>query len=304
MISVNTLRVFEVAARHLSFTGAAKELKVRQPAVSRQVAMLEKQLGQALFIRRKPRLELTTQGQMLFSAVSSGFEQINKAVDAIRSMQGQSQLIVNVSIGIASCWLMSRLADFRQRYPNIDLQLITRDSNRGYDEQTSDIVVMFGAGNLPGYHSRLLFRETLFPICSVDYLSGKLSTQELSQSRLLYLRDGDHESDWHRLFHGHHVKLPVPEAESFYNSYIVYLQAALNGDGIALGWQFLMSDLIEAGRLRVASDIFVTTNRGYHCCFFERARNKPQANLFVEWLVDQADHTPAVIEDSMKARTR
>ncbi len=291
---LNALRSFEVAARHLSFTRAAKELNVRQPAVSRQVAELEQWLGQSLFIRRKPRLELTSHGQVLFSAISSGFEQIRQAVEDIRKTQDQSQLVVDVSIGIASCWLMARLADFRKKFPQINLQLITRDSNCGYDADTTDIVVMFGEkGELPGYKSKLLFQETLFPICSVDYLpSKKFTVEELAQQKLLYLRDAYHASDWQRLFETTGLEPLDPSADRFYNSYIVYLQAALNGEGVALGWQYLMSDLLRAKRLRIAADISVSTNRGYYCCFFDRAKTKQEADLFVEWLIEQALLTP------------
>ncbi len=290
---LNALRSFEVSARHLSFTSAAKELKVRQPAVSRQVAELERWLGQPLFIRRKPRLELTNQGQILFSAISSGFEQISQAVKLIRKLPDESQLVVDVSIGIASCWLMARLADFRKRYPQVNLQLITRDSNRGFDSNAVDVVVMFGEQKeLPGYQSKLLFKETLFPICSNDYLSGKVfSADELAREKLLYLRDPYHASDWQQLFKQTNINPSTPTSDRFYNSYIVYLQAALNGEGIALGWRYLMADLLQAGRLRIAADISVSTGRGYYCCFFERAKNKDQASIFVDWLIEQAELT-------------
>ena len=291
---LNALRSFEVSARHLSFTRAAKELNVQQPAVSRQVAELERWLGQPLFIRRKPRLELTNQGQILFSAISSGFEQISQALKSIRRLPDHSQLVVDVSIGIASCWLMARLADFRKHYPKVNLQLITRDSNRGYDAETTDVVVMFGEQKeVPGFKSELLFKETLFPICSNDYLAGKLlSIDELAQEKLLYLTDPYHTSDWQQLFRQTEIEPSSPASDCFYNSYIVYLQAALNGEGIALGWNYLMSDLLHAGRLRVAADISVGTDRGYYCCFFERAKNKDQATVFVDWLLEQVKATP------------
>ena len=291
---LNALRAFEVAARHLSFTRAAKELRVRQPAVSRQIAELEQWLGQPLFIRRKPRLELTSHGQLLFSAISSSFEQITQAVQQIRKLPDQHQLVVDVSIGIASCWLMARLADFRKQYPQISLQLITRDSNRGFNVDATDVVVMFGEHDLPGYQSTELFKETLFPICAPGYLKAdkRLSASALAQQKLLYLRDDDHKDDWPVLFLDTGVALDPPAEDAFYNSYIVYLQAALNAEGIALGWQFLMSDLLSVGRLRIVSDLAITTGRGYHCCILDRARQNPHAGIFVQWLKDQVDQTP------------
>ncbi len=293
--SLNALRSFEVAARHLSFTNAAKELKVRQPAVSRQIAELEQWLGQSLFIRRKPRLELTNHGQQLFSAVSSGFEQISQAAQTIRNVPDESQLVVDVSIGIASCWLMARLADFRKRYPQVNLQLITRDSNQGYDEKTTDVVVMFGEQkDMPGYQSKLLIPETLFPVCSNDFLGDRhsLSPAELANEKLLYLSDSYHIADWSNLFQGRpEIKLRKPNSDMLFNSYIVYLQAALNGEGIALGWKYLMSDLLASGRLKKVSNISVTTSRGYFCCYFNRAKQKPEADVFSNWLIKQVSAT-------------
>ena len=283
---LSSLRAFEAAARHLSFTRAAAELNVLPPAISRQVAELEADLGTKLFIRSKPRVSLTSDGQAFYTSVSAGFSEITKSAGILRTRAEKPPLIVDVSIGIASCWLMARLADFGMRYPDVEIKLVTRDSNAGFNQNESDLVVLFGEKALPGISSVSLFTEALIPICSPDYLpEGKmLSIEELAGESLLFLSGIYHQADWNLFFEPFGLKPPPPKPGTEFNSFIVYLQAAINGDGIGLSWRYMMDDMIEARRLRLASEVTVLGTRGYHCCTLERGQNKPEAKFFSDWI--------------------
>ena len=287
---LRSLQAFEAAARHLSFTRAAHELNVQQPAISRQVGDLETDLGVKLFERTKPALRLTNEGRQLYAALLTSFDAIEDLIARLRKSPGGPVLTVNVSIGIASCWLLARMADFRKRHPEIEVRLVTRDSNFDFDIREADIVVRFGDGEWPETENSLMFRETLFPICASSYLAQDklLTTDELGAERLLHLDDIDHDGDWRRFFASADVKAPPPARDVSFNSYIVYLQAALNGEGIALGWRHLMDDHLKAGTLIKPSALSLRTARGYFCSLTPHASGKAEATIFRDWITGLA----------------
>ncbi|MEM7209759.1 MAG: LysR family transcriptional regulator [Pseudomonadota bacterium] len=130
MSTLKQLATFDAAARHLNFTRAADELGLLQPAVSRQISALENDLNTPLFVRSKPRLTLTDDGEALHRAVSAGLGQIQSAVAELRAKSHAQKLHVNATIGLASCYLMRRLPDFAARFPDVDIELHTRDLSR------------------------------------------------------------------------------------------------------------------------------------------------------------------------------
>ena len=288
--SLNAIKAFEAAARHVNFARAAKQLGVQPPAVSRQIAELEASLGVELFVRSKPRLTLTAKGEELFSAVSIGLNEIRQACERIVQRGGENRLRVETSIGFVSCWLLARLPEFHRLFPDIDLQLQTRDTTDTLNPQDTDIAIVFGEGELPCYRSERIFAETMIAVCSPAYFAGNtsLTPQEMLAERLLMYDDPRHADDWSRLFSSVGIAAPTIQASQRFNSYIVYVQAALNGDGIALGWQHLLDDHIDAGRLKIASELTLSTSRGYYCYLAAGAADKPQATQFMDWVCAQS----------------
>ena len=126
---LSQFQAFEAAARHLSFSRSAQEMNVQQPAVSRQVAALEEALGARLFLRSKPRLTLTAEGETLFSAVSAGLAAIRSGAETVVAASREDVLAVNAAIGFTSLYLLPQLAEFQDRYPELRLEVVTRDQN-------------------------------------------------------------------------------------------------------------------------------------------------------------------------------
>jgi DNA-binding transcriptional LysR family regulator len=289
VLPLNALRTFEAAARHLSFTRAAADLNVLQPSVSRRISELEALLGVALFERTKPRLRLTEEGRRLQAAVSAGFGRIRETVDDLRHAAQPARAVINTAIGFATLWLLPRLAEFRVRYPDIGLELVTRDGNLGFDTGACDVVVTFGAPGRLGAGERLVFREELFPICAPGYgAAPDMDAAALAQGRLLFLDDPDHTGDWARLFEGSGVEPPAARSGALFNSFVVYLQAVATGAGIGLGWGRLMDGMIADGRLRRIGGLSRVTERGYFCVHTGRVRSRDSAQAFCDWLVDNA----------------
>lgn len=288
-LPLKQLSAFESAARHLSFTKAATDLNVLQPAISRQIAQLEEDFGASLFTRTKPALTLTREGEMLFTAVTSGFNTMRKAVEELRSTTRITPLVVNVSMGFMSYFLMTRLAGFRAAFPEIEIELVTCDQYTGYNPEQSDIVIIFGKSGLPGMHAVPVMKEEMIAVCSPEYFNRNKprSLHDLKTMKLLSLADSTHINDWQTFLEGTGVDAPAPPRHEHFVSYMVYKQAALAGEGIALEVAGLSEELIESGRLMLACERRIATDRAYFCCLNDRARDNQAAREFVSWLTDQ-----------------
>lgn len=288
-LPLHQIAAFDAAARYRSFSAAGRELNVQQPAVSRQVAQLEGWLGVQLFVRTKPRLTLTPEGEMLAAAVADGMQAMRGGVDAVLSRPKQEALVVNVALGFASLYLLPRLGEFQAAHPDIQVEFLTRDQNMDFDPSRCDIAVVFGDTGLPGSESRCIFHEELVPVCAPKLLpDGPLSVESLAQARLLHMSNPNHAQDWHRYFRGTGAVVPEPKPMDRMFSYMVLLRAIQNGTGIGLGWRNMVEDMIEAGTLTVACDRVVRTRRGYHCTLMPSAARKPGSRVLFDWLSGSA----------------
>ncbi len=285
-LPLSQIAAFEAAARHLSFTRAAAELNVQQPAVSRQVAALELEAGTPLFLRTKPRLTLTEEGGVLFNAVTSGFGDIRSALDRIRPRHQPANIVVNAAIGFTSLFMLPRLAEFQSLYPGIRLQIVTRDQNPDFDTADCDIVVTFGTRGVEGCEQSLIFYEELVPICRPGYLPDNrpVDLTDLGQQNLLHMSNQSHGDDWLIYFQGTGISVPQPDSIDRVFSYMVYLRAIQNGLGIGLGWRRLIEDMVESGALSIACERTVQTERGYHCSITPRAASRAEAMAFLDWI--------------------
>ncbi|MEM7193316.1 MAG: LysR substrate-binding domain-containing protein [Pseudomonadota bacterium] len=284
--SLTAIRTFEVAANTLNFARAAKDLGVQPPAVSRQIAELEKSLGTRLFVRSKPRLSLTAEGEELYRSISRGMHEIRTGCQRIHDARNQNSLRVITSIGISSCWLLNRLAGFYQRYPEIDLQLITRDSTTNLDTRDADVSVTFGDANMPGTEVTNIFREKMITVCHPKLLGhrDRFMPEELTKQKLLFYAEPVHRKDWQSLLGSVNIDAPAAVPGATFNSYIVYLQAALSGIGIAIGWEYLLQDHLDDGNLCRASSLRLESDRGYFCCITENGADNPASYSFRDWI--------------------
>ena len=243
------LTAFEAVARHRSFSRAAEELNVLQPAVSRRVAELEAELATRLLVRSRPKSILTPDGEVLYRALAASLVQVQGAVEQVAARNRASPVVVHLTIGFASCFLLKRLGAFRHAHPEYELELVSRDLNDDYNEETADVVIVFeGPDRLPGVTRTRVFREELIAVAAPAYLSGRqVPLAALPEHRLLRLAAGHHGDDWTRYLDGSGIDLAPDQRWQRFNSFMVYLQAALNGDGIALGWTHLLDDHLTAG---------------------------------------------------------
>lgn len=285
---LNSLRTFEVAARHLSFTEAAKELFVTQAAVSQQVKHLEAWLGLKLFFRRNRSLVLTEAGSRYLNDLTSIFEQLDKATQAILVRPADNCLTISVLSSLASKWLVPRISDFIELYPDIELRLHTTDRLVDFVREGIDIGIRFGDGDYLGVESVHLMSEEIFPVCSPKLLTASRplnSPEDLRHHTLL--RDSLRMADWQTwLMKADVVDVDPTKGMGFTNSAIL-LDAAIEGQGVAMGRRALAEADMKAGRLVEPFDLRITTQQAYYLVYPAEMVEAEKIQMFIAWIKAQ-----------------
>ena len=284
---LNALRVFDAAARHLSFTRAADELFVTQAAVSHQIKSLEDFLGLKLFRRRNRSLLLTEEGQSYFQDIKEIFSQLTEATRKLQARSAKGALTVSLLPSFAIQWMVPRLSDFNSTYPGIDVRIQAVDRQEDKLADDVDVAIFYGRGNWPGMRVEKLYAEYLLPVCSPLLLTGDkaLKTPEdLAHHTLLH--DASRR-DWQTYTRQLGLNLNVQQGPIFSHSSMV-LQAAIHGQGIALANNVMAQSEIEAGRLVCPfNDVLVSKNAFYLVCHDSQAELGKIA-AFRQWILAKA----------------
>lgn len=286
-VSDKWLRSFVAAVDAGSLTAAARSLGVGQPAVSHAVARLERELGVSLFDRSGQRMTLTAAGSALYDRTSAALVELDAAVDAARWMESNGVVTLSVSTSLASHWLLPRLPEFKRRHPEIELRLITTDSDAHVGNDDADLWIPLGPTARPGLVSQVFRVEEMIPVATpalTATLSGS-DPADLADGPLLHLEERyENRYDWWRWFADHGVDAPTSLAGYRSNDYSLVLQAALDGQGIALGWRHIVGDLIDDGRLVGLAEP-VETNRPFLIVHRVGAEQRSDVMALRDWLV-------------------
>lgn len=290
--SLTALAAFEAAARHLSFKNAADELNVTAPAVSRQIRSLETDLQTALFVRAHRQVELTAEGHALYESVGSAFRSIGVAARNIGNASAQ-QVRVGSTNAVATYWLIPRLGDFWRQHPDVGMHHVISDEPINLSAARVDVAIRFGMGRWSGLDSTLLFADTIYPVCSPDYaklLGSQTGLEDMANASLLDVGNVREEGwlGWTDWFAGVGSSL-TPRKPRTFNSYVVAVQAAMDGLGIVLGWHALVADDVADGRLVGLTPHALIPSGGF---YLVTQQNKPLSSgaaLFRDWLLAQAE---------------
>lgn len=287
------LAAFEAAARHESFTSAAAELCVTQSAVSRQIRLLEETLGCPLFVRSHKAVALTEGGRKFQRTVNAALELLAAAAYELKGKGASSTVTISTDLAFASHWLIPRLPKFRSAHPEITIHVDASDEDTSQIGEGADIAIQFGDGYWPGCVARFLLKEEIFPVCSPAYLSKFAvmeSTQDLLQATLIHLETHHLDwMDWAAWFAHTGSNLAERRQDLFINNYPAVLQAALGGQGIAMGWRYLADDLLAAGILVRPVETSVRTGRGFYLLHSSDSLLSPEARIFCDWIVEQCE---------------
>ena len=282
---LSSLRAFEAAARHLSFTRAAAELHVTQAAVSHQVKALEDWLGLKLFRRQNRNVFLTEAGQSYLPAVREAFDGLSEATRRLRQRGGEGKLTVSVTLSFAAKWLMPRLGRFRRLHPDIEFRIDATDRNVDFTREEVDVGLRYGAGSWAGLTARRLLNEALFPVCSPALAASLKRPEDLASHTLLH---DEMRQDWRMWLLAAGVKGVDPTRGPTFTNSAMCVQAAIDGEGVTLGRSALVAADLAAGRLVRPFAVRLPTEFAYYVVHTPRAGDLPRVRAFVDWLLSEA----------------
>lgn len=290
--SPHHLFVFEVCGRLLSFTRAAEELGVSQPAVSLSIRQLEQAIGQPLFDRQHRRIRLTEAGESLFSEVSIGFERILNKVQEINRKPPPALVTLSISTAFANYWVMPRLSDLHRMHPGIDLRLQVVDKDLDLEHENVSLGIRRGRGNWPGYDSCSIAHEELLAVASPGYLADHgiaKNPGELLLHQFIHLEEPFRpRPKWRDWFEAMQVEF-VDNGEGLrLNDYGLVLQAAMAGEGVALGWRHVVDSLMASRLLAPAVKQSWVTGEEFHLIWSDKTTLSSAAQQVRDWIIAES----------------
>jgi DNA-binding transcriptional LysR family regulator len=297
---------FEAAARTLSFTKAAEELFVTQSAVSRQIRALEEHLGVALFERRPRSLALTDKGREFQRAATEFLERLQEATDRLRAEGSAPHLTVTTTGGFASLWLIPRLRTFTALHPDVDVRISASYKAVHLERSLVDVAVRYCKEEAAPDGAIRLFGEELFPICSPalqrDGPHPLRTFEDLRHHALLHMDEARDHLDWDTWLTAQGHPGLRPAASIRFDSYEQMIQAAVGGQGVAMGIGRLVSGLIASGGLVAPFAKSVIGSRAYFIIRSASTRTRPHVQAFVSWLIEEARTALAADREALSSR--
>lgn len=286
--SLNGLRAFEAAARHLSFTLAASELNVTQTAISHQIRRLEEELGIRLFIRQNRALALTPEARDYLPGVRAAFNDLRLATDRLLRKEDDRVLTVSTLASLAAKWLLPRLTDFQEQHPGIDVRITTSTSLVDFQRDNVDAAIRYGRGQWPGLRADWLMADELFPVCSPSLLRGDkpLRRPEDLRNHPLLHTSSSNSDDWRLWLTAAGLPADIARQPGItFDMIFMTIQAAIDGIGVAMGRTSYVQDDIAKGRLVVPFKIALPADAGFYLVSPEGRREAPKLAAFRNWMI-------------------
>ncbi len=290
---LDRLEAFEAAARNLSFTRAAAELSLTQSAVSRAIASLEERLGFPLFERRHRALLLTERGQTLYAATMDLLEGLDETLAKLRAPADGRTVTVTTTLSFASLWLVPRLAGFTRAYPGVDVRIAANNDIVELERGGIDLAIRYSSAELaPG--GAKLFGDDVVPVCSPDLARNPARPlarpADLASHVLLHLAETPTTSwlVWSQWLQAAGVADLRPAGALHFSHYDQLIQAAVKGQGVALGRMPLLRDLVRSGQLVTPFKRAIAAPRCYFVVRSRRSLENQDVEGFARWLHGEA----------------
>ena len=290
--SANYLFCFEAAARRRSFTAAAQELNVSQPAVSKTIRLLEEATGLKLFRRDHTRLELTADGLRLYKETQEAFDHLHMVISSLQKKHSNDVVRVSFSASFVQLWLLPRLKDFKAKHPDVSLR-IEESSRDDQDlvEEDIDLSARLGNGKWPGIHAWHFVMEEVLPVCCPDYLKEHAPIHEpadLLQHTLLNFEERHRTRlGWREWLERQGVPVGKLKQDFVFTDALGSIEAAVRGQGVALGWKHLVHEHLQAGRLVAPLKDIYQSGQSVHLIMPAQRPPKRGTELFRDWLMEQ-----------------
>jgi LysR family glycine cleavage system transcriptional activator len=294
----NALRTLEAVVRLQGFGRAADELNVTQSAVSQHIKQLEDWLGHQLLIRQSPHTHATEQGERLARAIRDGFGPISSICDELRDTRNarKHRVLVAAPPGFAFVWLLPRLLDFDNTYPDIPISLSTDPKSQHPATSEADVIISYATGGFPNMHAEALMAEMMAPVCAPELAAQLTAISDLANHVILedMAETPEHEPNWSFWAKEVGVTLPpFPRHRKFGQANLV-IQAAISGSGIAMGRGPLVEDAIAQGTLVHPFPDFARSQFSYwFVCQHAAMKSKP-VQAFHGWIKSKTARTSSI----------
>ncbi|HWH89720.1 MAG TPA: transcriptional regulator GcvA [Pseudomonas sp.] len=286
--SLNGLRAFEAAARHMSFTLAALELNVTQTAISHQIRRLEAELGVALFLRLKDGLALSEQGRAYLPGVRSAFQALRHSTQQLLELRGNSVLTISTLVSFASKWLLPRLPDFQQTFPKIDVRISATTDLVDFRQGSIDAAIRYGRGDWNGLRADFLMADEIFPVCSPT-MAGALDAPAALASHTLVQVSGVTADDWHAWLGAADQPAELATGPRLtFDLAMMAVQAAIDGQGVCIGRSTYVNDDLRAGRLVAPFALRLQDSLGFYLVTPHETADSKKLNALRKWLLQAA----------------
>lgn len=288
------LLAFESAAKTGSFAAASRELNISETAISRKIRLLEQHYDIALFVRGHRSVVLTAQGKNLQTSVEQSMDILRSASRDMFAKQQKNAVNLAATNSVSSLWLMPRLRKFNKANGRIKIMLVSSDSDEECLAENMDLTILRGEGEWRGFEARMLFGETVFPVCTPEYLKANPKAADVRQLPNLDLIEvASSHTEWMNwenwLAHNGQPKVELQRTTSF-NTYPLSIQAAVDSLGVALGWQHLVDPLLDSGQLvRPLGDSCVRTQSGYYLLKRSNGKSFPERGIVENWLMSESE---------------
>jgi LysR family glycine cleavage system transcriptional activator len=290
---LETLRVFEAAARLKSFKDAGDELAVTASAVSHRISALEEELGAPLFLRHTRRIELTPEGERLAAGMRRALTEIRRAVATVDRKES-ARLRITALPSHVTRWLAPRLHRFQNAFPDIDLNVIADNALADLTQRTVDVALRFGAGVYPGMHVEWLMDDAVVAVASPRFLAdiGPVS-EPADMLRLTRILDATAENDksgvnWTSWFAHHGLPIDDIERGIRFNGAVMTLEAAIGNLGVAVARKSLLIEELRSGRLVRVLPSEAPTEWSHYALTLPEMAEWPPARCFIDWLKEEA----------------
>jgi len=285
---LNALEAFEAAARHESFTRAADELCVTQGAVSHQVKALEAGIGVKLFNREHQRLVITEAGREYLTVVRDALDRIALGTEWLVQRQNSGALTVSTSPDFAAKWLVHRIGRFCANHADTDLRISASMHHVDFAREDVDLAVQHGDGNWPGLHVVRLCAEQLFAVCSPRLVAGRHRISKPSDVLKFPLLHLDERTDWSRWLEATGVLVAEPLHGPVLNHASMVIDAAVDGQGVALARTTLAAWDLLGGRLVRPFAAALPISKTYWIVCPKATATLPKITTFRDWLLAEA----------------
>lgn len=276
------LRSFEAAARHLSFTVAAAEIGITQSAVSQQVKALEQFLGEALFLRRPRALHLTDAGRNYLPTVREAFGVLARGTAVFLGHDPDGVVEIKANTAFSVLWLAPRLHTFIAAHPGVEVNLSTAMWESDFTGGHGSVEVRFGRGEWGSEVGELLTRAVLMPVAAPEVARRIAGIDDLRRETLLHI--GPLIDDWERWLEAAGAPHLEGRENHRFNTYILTLDLARRGQGVACAHSFLAEDMIRSGALVPPFETAVPAREGYYLLGPRHGETSRAARAFCDWL--------------------